>query len=176
VRAATGVALTAAVAGLLSALLATEHTVMVYSALLLPGTAAHEALHWVAAAWLGADPQGFTLWPVRDADGVWTLGSVQARVGLISTASVALAPLALAPVAVRLTVSASRGGPVRRALCAYLAACAWLSFWPSGVDWALATSAPTSWLLAGVLALVVMTVTWAALPGRESTYAARDDR
>jgi hypothetical protein len=68
--------------------------------LALPGTFAHEAAHYVAGMLLGAQPFGFTVWPRRQ--GQWIrLGAVSFRnVGLLNGAWVALAPLALLPLAV----------------------------------------------------------------------------
>lgn len=67
--------------------------------LALPGTFAHEAAHYAVGAALGARPQGFTLWPRRDG-AMLRLGAVSfARVGLLNGAWVALAPLALMPLA-----------------------------------------------------------------------------
>ena len=67
--------------------------------LALPGTLAHEAAHYVVGALLGAQPFGFTVWPRRQ--GPWIrLGAVSFRnVGLLNGAWVALAPLALLPLA-----------------------------------------------------------------------------
>ncbi len=67
--------------------------------LALPGTFAHEAAHYVVGAALGARPQGFTVWPRRHGAMV-RLGAVSfARIGLLNGAWVALAPLALMPLA-----------------------------------------------------------------------------
>jgi len=67
--------------------------------LALPGTLAHEAAHYVVGALTGARPFGFTVWPRRQ--GQWVrLGAVSFRnMGLLNGAWVALAPLALLPLA-----------------------------------------------------------------------------
>ena len=58
----------------------------------LPMTIMHELAHYTAALLLGGKPVGFTLWPRRD-NGAWRLGSVTARVTILSAAPTALAPL-----------------------------------------------------------------------------------
>ena len=58
----------------------------------LPVTILHEAAHYSAALLLGGSPTGFSLWPQRVRGG-WRLGSVNARVTVISAAPTALAPL-----------------------------------------------------------------------------------
>jgi len=65
----------------------------------LPGTLAHEMAHYAAGWLLRAQPYGLTVWPRRE--GRWIrLGAVSFRnVGLLNGAWVALAPLALAPLA-----------------------------------------------------------------------------
>lgn len=58
----------------------------------LPITVMHELAHYMSALMLGGKPVGFSLWP-RRKNGLWQLGSVTARVTLISAAPTALAPL-----------------------------------------------------------------------------------
>lgn len=58
----------------------------------LPITMMHELAHYMSALLLGGAPTGFCLWPKRE-HGRWQLGSVTARVTLISAAPTALAPL-----------------------------------------------------------------------------------
>jgi hypothetical protein len=64
-----------------------------------PGTAAHEAAHFLVGWLLRARPLRFSVWPQADARG-WRLGSVSfAHIGLLNGAWVALAPLLLLPLA-----------------------------------------------------------------------------
>lgn len=58
----------------------------------LPVTVMHELAHFVIALLLGGRPGGFSLWPRREGGG-WRLGSVTARMTLLSAAPTALAPL-----------------------------------------------------------------------------------
>lgn len=69
-----------------------------YALFALPGTAAHELAHWLVATLTGARPQWPRLWPVRAETG-WRLGSVAFAPAWWRTAPIALAPLALLPVA-----------------------------------------------------------------------------
>src|SRR5438105_3221540 len=60
----------------------------------LPGTLAHELMHFIVGAFLLAKPRGFSIWPRAIGHGVWRLGSVSfGNVGLLNGAFVALAPL-----------------------------------------------------------------------------------
>ena len=59
----------------------------------LPITVMHEMAHYTAALLLGGRPVGFSLWPKRE-NGMWRLGSVTARVTVLSAAPTALAPFA----------------------------------------------------------------------------------
>lgn len=58
----------------------------------LPITIMHELAHYTSALMLGGKPVGFSLWPTLK-NGIWQLGSVTARVTIISAAPTALAPL-----------------------------------------------------------------------------------
>lgn len=69
----------------------------VYALFTLPGTAAHEASHFLAAFVLGARPSFPSLIPTRTAGG-WRLGSVNFTPSLLKNIPVALAPFALAPI------------------------------------------------------------------------------
>jgi len=67
--------------------------------LALPGTFAHELLHFVVGLLLQAEPHGLSVWPRRDGH-AWVLGAVSFRnIGLLNGAWVALAPVLLLPVA-----------------------------------------------------------------------------
>jgi len=58
----------------------------------LPMTIMHELSHFMMALLLGGRPTGFSLWPRREGNR-WRLGSVTARLTLISAVPTALAPL-----------------------------------------------------------------------------------
>jgi hypothetical protein len=75
-----------------------------YAVFALPGTLAHEASHWLVAALTGARPRGLRLWPERTPHG-WRLGSVAFQPAWWRTAAIALAPLALLPLALIWTIA-----------------------------------------------------------------------
>lgn len=65
----------------------------------LPGTIAHELVHFVVGLLLLAKPRGFSIWPTAQGH-TWRLGSVSfGNIGLLNGAFVALAPLLLLPIA-----------------------------------------------------------------------------
>ena len=126
-----------------------------YALLALPGTALHEAAHWLAAWLLGGQPQSLSLWPSRLPGGGYMLGSVQFIPTVWNVAAISLAPLCLLGVAAGCIAQALRVVRWRlRLLWVYIASCAFSSCWPSGLDWHNALHAPLSWPLALVLALL----------------------
>lgn len=70
-----------------------------YTLVSLPGTIAHELLHYFAAKLLFASPTFPSLIPKR-VPGGWVLGSVAFRATLLNRIPVALAPLLLLPAAI----------------------------------------------------------------------------
>jgi len=65
----------------------------------LPGTMAHELMHFIVGALLLAKPRGFSVWP-KAVGRSWRLGSVSfSNIGLLNGVFVALAPLLLLPIA-----------------------------------------------------------------------------
>ena len=65
----------------------------------LPGTIAHELMHFIVGALLLAKPRGFSVWP-KAVGRSWRLGSVSfSKIGLLNGVFVALAPLLLLPIA-----------------------------------------------------------------------------
>ena len=65
----------------------------------LPGTIAHELMHFIVGALLLAKPSGLSVWP-KAVGHSWRLGSVSfSNIGLLNGACVALAPLLLLPIA-----------------------------------------------------------------------------
>jgi hypothetical protein len=66
----------------------------------LPGVILHELAHLLAGILCRARPESFNLVPQRRGDGRWTLGSVAfRRVTAFNAVPIALAPLALVPLA-----------------------------------------------------------------------------
>ncbi|MFC5460602.1 hypothetical protein [Massilia niabensis] len=107
-----------------------------------PGTLCHELAHFGVGLLTNAEPIGINLLPRRRGR-VWELGSVTfANLRWYNAAPAALAPLLvlLVPLAVAAwrTGPGWRFGPLDLALAPLLAP-QFLSFWPSPVDWRLAT-------------------------------------
>jgi len=69
-----------------------------FAVVVLPGTALHEFSHFLVALILGAHPTFPSLIPQRIGS-MWQLGEVRFRPGHLRAMFVALAPLALAPLA-----------------------------------------------------------------------------
>ena len=115
----------------------------------LPITILHEAAHYTTALLLGGKPTGFRLWPQR-VKGGWRLGSVNARVTVISAAPTALAPLIwLCAAGMLLIKRAALAGGSLPTLCGiYLAAyiCSAAGI-PSWQDIKVAVRHPVSFLL-----------------------------
>lgn len=115
----------------------------------LPITIMHELAHYMAALLLGGKPIGFTLWPKRE-NGTWRLGSVTAKVTILSAAPTALAPLLWLLVAgVLMAGRAGLAGESLSMLCGiYVAAymCAAASI-PSWQDLKVAITHPLSLIL-----------------------------
>lgn len=128
-----------------------------YCLAVLPGTALHEAMHWTAAALLGARPTMPNLVPVRTAMG-WRLGSVRFQAGYLRSLPIALAPVALAPLSFwwATTFMPGAGSGVAYGLHAWLAASAFGASVPSSQDWSVAAPA----LLVGAVVGVAL---WVAL-------------
>jgi hypothetical protein len=106
------------------------------------GTLCHELAHFGVGLLTNAEPTRISLLPRRKGK-TWELGSVTfSNLRWYNAAPVALAPLLI--LLLPLTVAAWRTGPgwhfgpLDLALAPLLAA-QFLSFWPSGVDWRLAT-------------------------------------
>ncbi|HXE95237.1 MAG TPA: hypothetical protein VN642_02440 [Dongiaceae bacterium] len=115
----------------------------------LPITVLHELAHFTAALMLGGKPVGFSLWPTLK-NGTWQLGSVTARVTIISAAPTALAPLLWLPVGGLLLVerTALAGESLPILCCIHLAAymCVAASI-PSWQDIKVAIMHPLSLML-----------------------------
>jgi hypothetical protein len=120
----------------------------------LAGTLCHELMHLLVGWITGARPGGFTVIPVKKA-GHWELGSVTlTRVRWYNAAPAALAPvlIILIPFAVAWWRTAAGWHFIPLdLLLAFALAPQFLSFWPSKVDWRIATrSWPYLFLMAGL--------------------------
>lgn len=128
-----------------------------YCLAVLPGTALHEAMHWTVAALLGAKPTMPNLVPQRTHGG-WRLGSVRFQAGYLRSLPIALAPVALAPLAfwwATAFLPGARSG-VAYGLHAWLAASAFGASVPSTQDWSVAAPALLAAAVMGVVLWVVV--------------------
>lgn len=128
-----------------------------YCLAVLPGTALHEAMHWVVAALLGAKPTMPNLVPQRTHGG-WRLGSVRFQAGYVRSLPIALAPVALAPLAFWWATAflPGAGSGVAYWLHAWLAASAFGASVPSTQDWSVAAPALLAAAVMGVVLWVVI--------------------
>jgi hypothetical protein len=131
----------------------------IYALVALPGTLAHELAHFIVALILGAHPSFPALIPVRTQRG-WRLGAVAFRVGRMRAMPIALAPLALLPLAVWWAYAFLHTSywPLYCMNVWIIAALVTASL-PSRTDWKLA--APALIVIAVIAALALLT--WAFL-------------
>jgi hypothetical protein len=124
----------------------TAYSLLLYSAVTLPGTFLHELAHYLTAAAMGGSPGNFSLLPSGN-----TLGSVTFHPNWYNAASVALAPLLLAPMtAFFAAISARSNNPSQILLGGYFSACSWVACTPSPQDFSIALSWPSSWPFAAL--------------------------
>lgn len=118
----------------------------------LPGTLAHELAHFMVAFFLRANPRSLRLFPTRDEQGNYTLGSVLFEARSFSAGWVALAPLYVLPVLMGLLLHWARAQTyLIQVLCGYVLACLAVSALPSSADWRIARQYPLGTLLLLVL-------------------------
>lgn len=125
-------------AALLVPIRAMRRWTWLYALAVLPGTLAHELMHWLAGWLFGARPVSLSILPRRMPDGELLLGRVLfMRLRWWNAVPVALAPFLLIPLSVGLLWH-SAGWP---ALAwpslglKLLAVQCLLATWPSGRDW-----------------------------------------
>lgn len=110
--------------------------------LYLPGTLAHEGLHYVTGHLLGANPSGLSIRPVRMDEHCWILGRVQLRhLTRWNRIPVTLSPLLLYPLAWHLIhwrIACGWNFTQPDLAWAYLIACFLRMAWPSEEDRKLA--------------------------------------
>jgi len=121
-----------------------------FSLLVLPGTFAHESLHYLTGLLLDAGPVSFNLWPRRDGQG-WAMGSVTFNhIRWYNAFFVGMAPLLLLPAAYGLALWRLRGQPVlgwQEALGVYVVANFIYAALPSWADVKIAARSPIGWIL-----------------------------
>lgn len=109
----------------------------------LPSTAAHELAHWVVALFTGCRPGFPSLWPRKEGEGLWVLGSVAFTPRPFFAALVALAPLYLALVSYwALFARAPTDELTTELLWGVTSAFLTRGSLPSGPDWAIAVKHP----------------------------------
>jgi hypothetical protein len=127
-----------------------------FTLLALPGTLAHETLHFLTGLLLNGGPVHFTLVPKREANG-WAMGSVTFKhLTWYNAFFVGMAPLLLLPAAYGLVLWRLQAPPMptwQEALGVYLIANLIHGSLPSWQDLKIAARSPVGWiLLAGALA------------------------
>lgn len=126
-----------------------------YAVATLPGTFLHECMHYAAALMLNGSPQNFSIIPSGD-----TLGSVMFAGNWYNRATVAMAPLLLAPFTFWFVAAACRKtNPLTIIGLLYVAACSWVACIPSPQDFSIAFRGPASWPFAVIILSVVSLVT-----------------
>jgi hypothetical protein len=112
---------------------------LVYACSILPGTIAHELLHFLAGWVSGAKPTSLSIIPRIKTDGGWVLGSVVfTNLRWWNSPLVGLAPLALLPCSVYLFFASMplpllsiSGAGIKLVAVQFL-----IAGWPSPTDWA----------------------------------------
>jgi hypothetical protein len=125
--------------------------------LTLPGVLAHELAHFTAAFVLRAAPKSLRLFPKREAEGIWSLGSVVCEARWWSAGIIALAPGFLVPLLAYLLFHHCAGWALwAQILAGYLTVTLLWSAFPSGQDWKIAIANPAGTLLVLTLAGVAI--------------------
>jgi len=128
----------------------------IFTVLVLPGTLAHEACHYLLGLLLNGGPVRFQILPRREGTG-WAMGSVSFNhLRWYNAFFIGLAPLLLLPAAYALVRWRLGGHPVldwKEALAIYAGANLLYAALPSWQDVKIAAKSPVGWLLlAGTLA------------------------
>ena len=137
---------------------------LMFALLTLPGTIAHELLHFIAGLLTGARPVGLSVIPKQQPDGSWHLGVVTfANLRWWNSVPVGLAPLALILLggwlffySATLPLISTQG-----ALLKIVTALCLISGWPSQEDWSHAIKGLLIIvILAAAIALVMISTGW----------------
>lgn len=128
---------------------------IIFALLILPGTIAHELLHFIAGLLTGARPVGLSVLPKKQNDGTWLLGAVTFNnLRWWNSVPVGLAPLALIPLGGWLFFysTALPVNSVQGAILKIMTALCLISGWPSSQDWSHAVK---GLLIAVILAVAI---------------------
>jgi hypothetical protein len=140
----------AAVAAVLMGLHALRRVFWVFSLMVLPGTLAHETIHFLSGLLLRGGPVSFNLIPRREGRG-WTMGSVTFdHLRWYNAFFIGMAPLLLLPGAYLLARWRLGGHPAfgwQEALAVYLIANLVYASVPSWQDVRIAARSPVGWIL-----------------------------
>jgi hypothetical protein len=120
-----------------------------YTIFSLIGTIAHELMHWLVVFVLGAHPTFPNLIPEKTSTG-WRLGSVSCSTSLLKNIPIALAPFALAPIALWWAATymhAAKGWWY--VIHAWIAGTLMMSSLPSSQDWKIAAPSIIVFAMAG---------------------------
>lgn len=143
----------------------TAHSLLLFSAVTLPGTFLHESAHYLTAALMNGSPGNFDLIPSGGK-----LGSITFYPNWYNAAAVALSPLLLAPLTAFFALIAAKADSASQTLLgSYFAACSWVACTPSPQDFSIAVSTPTSWptaaLFLGLTTYLIYRVVHSSLRG-----------
>lgn len=125
-----------------------------YAIFALPGTALHEAAHWITAKALFASPTFPSLIPNR-TEGYWRLGSVNCAATWLNVVPIAMAPFALIPLSfiyAAYVMHQQQGWSY--ALSAWITGTALQAGFPSSQDWKVA--APVLCVATSVIGFFVL--------------------
>ena len=133
---------------------------LVYAFSILPGTIAHELLHFLAGWVMGAKPISLSITPRPKAGGGWVLGSVVfTNLRWWNSPLVGLAPMALLPcgayllfASIPLPLLSISGAGIKLVAVQSL-----IAGWPSPTDWAHAIIGLVVTMLFALTAFLLMT-------------------
>lgn len=126
----------------------------------VPGTFIHELAHYGFALLLGGNPGTFSIIPSFSGGQMMSYGHITFSPSWWNAATVALAPVLVAPASVWLMAFGTRLSLPLNALCVWAAAAGFYSAMPSSADFAIALTYPGSWLPAIFILCVSLWIWW----------------
>lgn len=133
----------------------TLHSQLLYWFVTIPGTAMHEAAHWLTALVLQGNPGVFSLIPEYSNGQMTSMGHATFSPTWYNAASVGLAPYLLYFPSAWFVVKSAKGSLLWGVVFCYVAACGFASVTPSPADWSIAVSQPLSFLFAAPFFIAV---------------------